>query len=489
MLIMKKFRLQKRYIFLNGFIIFAIITCIVFSIVTGNRYKRQFNAYEGYDSALLSNVSYTLEGDTVEISDMKISGDRCDFTVIGVKRGITVMNLHYDTQNTKNNVERIRFNVLPFNIVYDVERMDFAASELALVFLIMIILLSLGTLIYSFIDYYRKSDFCYSMAICGGISIYLFVVTVIIAVAIFMGFEFDFFTLLVVVVQGGNIFALLIYPFMFILSIYVVISNIVLIKKEGFRFLNLLGVIISLMLLAGMLIIIFVGTSGLNAFSFIVSYLLNVVAVLITYFECMLISVIVCAMMAAKHIPPYDRDYILILGCGIMKNGRLTPLLKSRSVAALDFEKRQFEKTGKHAVFVPSGGQGGDEIISESEAIKRYLIKKDIPQERILMEDQSVNTYQNLLFSKRKMDETDKDGGYKAAFATTAYHIFRGYVLSRKIGMDHIQGIAAKTKWYFHINAFLREFIGLLAQEKWKHLLMILAIMLVILGVRIMAIM
>ncbi|MEE1105398.1 MAG: YdcF family protein, partial [Ruminococcus sp.] len=83
-------------------------------------------------------------------------------------------------------------------------------------------------------------------------------------------------------------------------------------------------------------------------------------------------------------------------------------------------------------------------------------------------EDKSVNTYQNMLFSKRVMD---RHGGCKPAFATTNYHVFRGYVLAQKVGMQDAQGISAKTKWYFYPNAFLRELVGLIVDKKWKHII------------------
>ncbi|MCR5704113.1 MAG: hypothetical protein K6G85_05770 [Eubacterium sp.] len=63
------------------------------------------------------------------------------------------------------------------------------------------------------------------------------------------------------------------------------------------------------------------------------------------------------------------------------------------------------------------------------------------------------------------------------AFATTNYHVFRGYILAERNEV-HAKGIAAKTKAYFYPNAFLREFIGLLVEEKWRHIGLVLLIML-----------
>ena len=67
--------------------------------------------------------------------------------------------------------------------------------------------------------------------------------------------------------------------------------------------------------------------------------------------------------------------------------------------------------------------------------------------------------------------------GKKISFATTNYHVFRGYILARKNGF-YADGISAKTKTYFYPNAFLREFAGLLMDKKWLHLAVIVIIVL-----------
>ncbi len=118
--------------------------------------------------------------------------------------------------------------------------------------------------------------------------------------------------------------------------------------------------------------------------------------------------------------------------------------------AAIRFERAQFAANGKHAKFVPSGGQGSDEVISESEAMKRYLLEQGYPEEQIIKEDKSVNTDQNICFSREKImaDAADPET-VRAGVATTNYHIFRAYILAAKYRLD-AQGITAKTKWYFY---------------------------------------
>ena len=114
--------------------------------------------------------------------------------------------------------------------------------------------------------------------------------------------------------------------------------------------------------------------------------------------------------------------------------------------------------------------------------MKNYLLSIDIPQEQIICEDKSVNTMQNMQFSKKAIEEHGGEiKNKKIAFATTNYHVFRGYILARKNNFE-AKGISAKTKPYFYFNAFLREFFGLLVDQKWKHCAFVVLIIAIILA-------
>ena len=269
---------------------------------------------------------------------------------------------------------------------------------------------------------------------------------------------------------------------MIVFCVSIVISNIWLIRHEGYRIQNLLGVILGFLWGSGYLIYRYFAEMKYFDLSYTSTIISNGVAVVISYFVCMLFSTVVAAFLASRNTPPLDRDYIVILGCSIRKDGSLTPILKGRVDAAISFAKKQFQGTGKALKFVPSGGQGSDEVISEGEAMRRYLIEQGIGGERILPEMKSVNTFENIKLSK-KIIEADAEQEYNAAFATTNYHVFRGYILAKKLGLKNARGISSKTKWYFFPNAFLREFVGLIV-DKWKlHLLVLVSIILTFTGI------
>ena len=139
----------------------------------------------------------------------------------------------------------------------------------------------------------------------------------------------------------------------------------------------------------------------------------------------------------------------------------------------------QKENNGKDILFVPSGGKGSDEIISEAEAIKNYLISQGINKDRILIEDKSKNTYENIKFSNRIIQNKIKNP--KLAFSTTNYHVFRTGIIACSQDLD-IEGIGAKTKTYYWVNVFIREFVATLVSEKKIHLktLIILSLLIII---------
>lgn len=282
-------------------------------------------------------------------------------------------------------------------------------------------------------------------------------------------------------------FAIILLPIAFVVSILMIISNLSLIKNEGFNLKNLLGLLLGTFLCFTTILpeimynVLYSATwIDLHNQNGIGLYIYNLVEtsiyITITYIECILIGTIIMGVKSAKHIPKFDKDSIIILGCQIKKDGTLTKLLKGRVDRAIEFGKMQKSATGKDIIFVPSGGQGADEIISEAQAMKNYLIEQGIKEENILVEDKSKNTYENIQFSNNIINNNIKDA--KIAFSTTNYHVFRAGAIASSQNIN-IEGIGAKTKSYFWINAFIREFIATLYSEKKKHFTIICGIMFV----------
>ena len=278
--------------------------------------------------------------------------------------------------------------------------------------------------------------------------------------------------------RSFSYFAMLTLPCIIILSIYSIITNFVLIKKEGFNPRRLLGIIMgffSILGLFGSQAIYYIITKLLvSTDKQFIKYALDVsINATLSYLYTLIIATLYCNVKAALHTPSYDKDFIIILGSKINNDGTLTPLLKGRVDKAIDFGKKQYQIANKKIIYIPSGGKGNDEIISEATAIKKYLIGKGIKEKQIIIEDKSASTLENMKFSKEKIDSIKK--GAKVIFSTTNYHVFRSGVIATKQGID-CEGIGSKTKWYFYTNALIREFIANLVQERKKHIILLIMI-------------
>lgn len=241
-------------------------------------------------------------------------------------------------------------------------------------------------------------------------------------------------------------------------SLLLAVSNLVLMRHEGARPANMLGIAVGLVIVGGAAFGIWMSRSMLT-FP-LRNVLLNTYAGVFVYLECLLAATVVHAVRAGRHEPDYDKDYILVLGCRIRPDGTLYPLIRGRVDRAIAFWRAQLAATGKRAILVPSGGRGGDEPMSEGEAMARYMLEQGIPADAVLPECESATTRENLLFSRRLTGE-----GSRVAFATSSYHVYRGGILAADLGWN-IDGMGSRTRWYFWPNAFLREFIGLLASTR-----------------------
>lgn len=267
-------------------------------------------------------------------------------------------------------------------------------------------------------------------------------------------------------------FMILSAPFILFFSAALCISNLSLIRHEGRRLVNILGIILAVLLIGGELFLFFGDfyTSGSELEVMRHDLFINFFASVYLYFECMLIGTIIANVIVVSYEPDPDRDFVIILGCGIRKDGTPTPLLKGRCDRALRFYKKQLRKTGKAPILIPSGGQGPDEAVSESEAMTNYLLEKGVPAEHILIEDRSKSTRENMRFSKEIIQKVNPQG--KIAYATTNYHVFRSGLMARRVKMRAV-GMGARTKWYFWPNAAVREFVGILTEHRLKQALIL----------------
>lgn len=145
-------------------------------------------------------------------------------------------------------------------------------------------------------------------------------------------------------------------------------------------------------------------------------------------------------------------DYVIVLGAQMKENGP-SKALQYRLDEAIHYLNENPESQ-----VIVSGGQGSDEYISEAQGMYEYLVEKGIEKERIIKEDKSVNTTQNLAFSAEYLDK-EKDS---VAVVTNNFHVFRAVKIAENTGYQNVCGIAAKGEPFLQINNMMREFFGVM---------------------------
>ena len=159
-----------------------------------------------------------------------------------------------------------------------------------------------------------------------------------------------------------------------------------------------------------------------------------------------------CIVSSFSAVCQEELDYVIVLGAQAKESGP-SKTLKMRLDTAYDYLV-EHERT----CVIVSGGQGPDEPMSEAECMRRYLEERGIEASRILMEDRSRNTVQNIEYSGRLFrPESDKVG-----IISNNFHMFRALGLARHAGYKHVRGISAPSERIMLPNNMLREFFGVI---------------------------
>ena len=250
-----------------------------------------------------------------------------------------------------------------------------------------------------------------------------------------------------------------------LLSLFVCISNVSLFFHEGHRLQNLLG----FLFLSAYLITINILWFKITEVPEVITPVMIFVRLFFCYLECTILAICLMGYAVLQIKPAYDKDFIIILGCSISKKGKLRPLIKQRVNRAIHFAWEQEWNEEKSARYVPSGGQGSDEPMSEGSAMALYLLSHGAEDYEVIPEKESRNTRENLIFSKKIIEDLrDKDKKAKTAVVTSNYHVLRSGYLAKAAGLD-FQVVGCPVKWYFWPNAFFRETVAILFMNTKTH--------------------
>lgn len=146
-------------------------------------------------------------------------------------------------------------------------------------------------------------------------------------------------------------------------------------------------------------------------------------------------------------------QYLIVLGARV-DGTRITSSLKLRLDRACTYAHRDGD-----VQVVVSGGQGKGEDLSEAEAMAKYLICHGIERDRIILEDRSSTTQENLRFTACIVPEIrEKSTG----IVTNSFHSYRAWLLGRQEGYRVLSSVPARSEPVLFLNYLLREALAVL---------------------------
>lgn len=148
-------------------------------------------------------------------------------------------------------------------------------------------------------------------------------------------------------------------------------------------------------------------------------------------------------------------DFIIVLGAHV-DGTRLTLALLERTRRAF-----QYLRDNPRTKAVLSGGKGNGETISEAQAMYEYLIEHGISKDRLIKEERSANTKENLTFSLKKIGNKNVSVGV----VTNNFHVFRGTAIARKCGFREVYGIPSRYRSWRLLIYIPREILAVIKDK------------------------
>ena len=150
--------------------------------------------------------------------------------------------------------------------------------------------------------------------------------------------------------------------------------------------------------------------------------------------------------------PKDNLDYIIVLGALVTKDG---PALST--IYRLD-EAIDYLNKNENTICILTGGKGKNEPDAESRIMADYLIKHNINENRLIIEDKSTKTIENLENSKQYIDIENNSIG----IVTNNFHVARALLLAHKVGYKNVYGMPCYSLPINLISTCLRECAGII---------------------------
>ena len=149
--------------------------------------------------------------------------------------------------------------------------------------------------------------------------------------------------------------------------------------------------------------------------------------------------------------PATNAEYVIVLGAQVRGSNPSKTLYMRIKTAA------QYLIENPTSKVICSGGQGNGEDITEAFAIQQGLLAQGIQQNRIIIEDESTNTVENLIYSKEKIANLDAN----VVIITSDFHVYRAKKIAEHLGYTNITMCSANEFLVTTVSYYVREFFAL----------------------------
>lgn len=160
-----------------------------------------------------------------------------------------------------------------------------------------------------------------------------------------------------------------------------------------------------------------------------------------------------------QRLPVDNAEYIIVLGAKV--EGTNPSFALARRIEAT----ADYMLENPDTIALATGGRGSDERISEGNAIANGLFSLGIEPSRVLVEDESTSTKENLLNGLYIIEENGGSANSKIVIVSSEYHVFRAKKLAESIGYRNISTKGSPSMLYLNPHYYAREFAAL-AKEK-----------------------
>lgn len=220
------------------------------------------------------------------------------------------------------------------------------------------------------------------------------------------------------IINAGNIFGAIFCGFLFIVTLF---RDLIFMLIKKYKWAKIVS----------MIILIFLGIGVIVA---------------------IILSVLMLTALTPNIEPPKT---IIVLGAGL-RGENPSPMLARRLDATIEFMEENPD-----SICIVSGGQGDNEVIPEALSMYNYMVGNGADKERILQENRSKNTLENIAFSKDILEEKGHNS-LDIAIATDSYHQFRASMVAKKAGYEQIYPVNASTDPRLIPTYWVREWFGII---------------------------